>query len=1260
MLCVYVGIFYMHIQNTTALSTSPMRAAALQIAEAGYTALSTDTVLRSTVSIHGDVLTVAGKTYNLHSYDNLYVLAIGKCALDAAITFDTLLGERITAGIALDIREQKEALTHITYLRGTHPYPSVENAAHTKQILALAERATSRDIVLVLVSGGGSTLLCQPQHHTPRQETDLVQHLFKAGATIQELNIIRKHCSLARGGHIAALLHPAETVALIFSDVPDNDINTISSAPTVRDTTTLAEALAIFKKYRCERSGFPAEALFETPKDTQLFRNTRNVLALTNETALTAMARSAKELGYKPLIRDMHLTGEAREVAAVLAEELHISQPGTALLYGGETTVTVRGALRPTSRGGRNQELTLAALPHIRENELLLSFASDGYDNSPHAGGIADTITKKAAQTAGNDSAATALQEHDSYTFFHTLQQGVTTGYTGSNVADLVVGLHALPITTNKPKPMSRTHNPEYIIWYKDLTIEDVPKVGGKNAALGEMVRELLPLGVRVPNGFALTAEAYNYFLDATGLRDRINKELAGLDTHDTRELMKRGETVRNMILAEELPDDLKTAVAASYLELVEQEGAEDVAVRSSATAEDLPGASFAGQQETYLNVVGADAVIESTKKCIASLFTNRAISYRFDKGFSHTDAALSVGIQKMVRSDMATSGVMFSIDTETGFDKVVVIEGAYGLGEMVVQGKVTPDSFTVFKPSLEKGLQGIIARDIGPKEVKMIYSEQGGEIVDVPQEDRDRLCISDEEVSKLAQYALIIEKHFSTKHGRYQPMDMEWAKDGKTGELYIVQARPETVVSTRDKNVFLEYRREGEGTILTKGTAVGTKIAQGNVHVILDVEHIHDFKEGEVLVTEITDPDWEPIMKIASAIVTNKGGRTSHAAIVSRELGIPCIVGCGNATEVLHDGAPITVDCTSKEGLVFEGSIPFEVTEHRLDKLPKLKTKVMVNIGSPEEAFKNTYLPVEGVGLGRLEFIIMSHIRIHPKALIEYEQLKWYAGEGQQDKQELVAEIDKLTKGYADKTRYYVDELAEGVAKIAAAFYPHKVIVRFSDFKTNEYRTLLGGYLYEPEEENPMIGWRGASRYYDEAFRPAFGFECEALVKVREELGLDNVIPMVPFCRTLEEADKVLAIMAEYGLSKEKDVPVYMMCEIPANVLLAEEFLERFDGFSIGSNDLTQLTLGMDRDNDHIAPIANENNEAVKRMIQPAIEACNKKGKYIGICGQAPSDFPEFAQFLVKLGIQSLSFTPDTVIKTLPKIAEAEKEAKK
>jgi pyruvate,water dikinase len=1020
----------------------------------------------------------------------------------------------------------------------------------------------------------------------------------------------------------------------------------------------------VFHRFNGSKSGFHEDAFLETPKEMSLFAHTRTHLVLTNRTALSAIKARAEELGLRALIRDTTLAGEAREVASLIAQELHIAEEGTVLIYGGETTVTIQG----NGKGGRNEELALATLPLLEKNELILSCASDGHDNTALAGGIADAYTTRLAREK-NLNPQDFLDKNDSYTFFTTLQRGVDTGYTGSNVADFIIALkmrtapYHTPTSTINTMPTKKQSSSEksekkneLVVWFKDLALEDVPRVGGKNAALGEMVRELLPLGVRVPNGFAITADAYRYFFRETGLDLRIKKSLTGLDTHNIPDLQKRGKEVRELILAEELPNDLKIAIVSAYRELVRLEGAEDVAVRSSATAEDLPGASFAGQQETFLNIVGDDAVLEAVKKCIASLFTDRAISYRVDKGFAETEIALSVGVQKMVRSDLATSGVMFSIDTETGFDKVVVIEGAYGLGEMVVQGKVTPDSFTVFKPSLEKNLDAIVSRELGPKEVKMVYGEKGGMIVDTTEDERGRLCLSDKEITVLARYALTIEKHFSKKHARYQPMDMEWAKDGKTGELYIVQARPETVVSTRDKNVFVEHVLEGNGEVLTKGTAVGTKIATGKVRVIRDVSGIHEFQKGEVLVTEITDPDWEPIMKIASAIVTDKGGRTSHAAIVSRELGIPCIVGTGNATSVLKDGADITVDCSSKEGRVLAGTLPFRVVEHRLDALPPLKTKIMVNIGSPEEAFKNTFLPVSGVGLGRLEFIIMSHIRVHPNALLEYDTLKWYAGEGQEDKKTLVRDIDILTRGYTDKTRYYVEKLTEGIAKIACAFYPNPVIIRFSDFKTNEYRTLLGGYLYEPEEENPMIGWRGVSRYYDERFTKAFGFECEALHTVRTKLGLDNVNPMLPFCRTLEEADKVLAVMKEHGLERGKDTKVYMMCEIPANALLADEFLDRFDGFSIGSNDLTQLVLGMDRDNSVIAHIANENNEAVKRMIQTVIQACKKRGKYVGICGQAPSDFPDFAQFLVREGIESLSFTPDTVIQTLPKIAEAEK----
>lgn len=802
-----------------------------------------------------------------------------------------------------------------------------------------------------------------------------------------------------------------------------------------------------------------------------------------------------------------------------------------------------------------------------------------------------------------------------------------------------------------------------FIIWFKDLTIKDVPHVGGKNAALGEMVRQLIPLGVNVPDGFAVTAEAYRYFLESAGLRERIDAVVNALDVHDVEDLQKKGQEIRTMILSEELPDDLQNEIASAYAKMEERYGQNvDVAVRSSATAEDLPGASFAGQQETYLNVVGADDVVLHAKKCIASLFTNRAISYRHDKGFSHMDAALSVGVQKMVRSDLATSGVLFSIDTETGFEKVVMINASYGLGEMVVQGKVTPDEYTVFKPALEKGFPAIIAKDIGAKDVKMVYPPRdgqvarGGEVVPVPEEDRNRYCMADDEIDTLAKWAIVIEKHFSEHHGRYQPMDIEWAKDGQTNELFIVQARPETVHSIEDANVHREYNLKEKGEKLAEGIAVGTKIATGKVRVIRDVKEIGQFQKGEVLVTEITDPDWEPIMKIASAIITDKGGRTSHAAIVSRELGISCIVGTENATSALQTGQMITVDCSSgKRGVVYDGELAFDVEEHRLDEIPETETKVMVNIGAPDEAFKHHKLPVKGVGLGRLEFIISSHIRIHPNALLQFTELK---NSSEPQKQEVAKKIEEWTRGYDDKSQFYIDELAEGIGKIGAAFHPHEVIIRFSDFKTNEYRTLVGGELFEPEEANPMIGWRGASRYYDEKFKDAFGLECKAIKKVREEMGLENVIVMVPFCRTIEEGEKTIAVMKEYGLDRDTDktFKVYVMCEVPSNVILIDQFLELFDGMSIGSNDLTQLTLGLDRDSGIIADIGNENDPAVRKLIADVVGACRTCGKYVGICGQGPSDFPEFAEFLVEHGIQSISLSPDTVIKTLPRIAEKEK----
>ena len=798
-----------------------------------------------------------------------------------------------------------------------------------------------------------------------------------------------------------------------------------------------------------------------------------------------------------------------------------------------------------------------------------------------------------------------------------------------------------------------------FIKWYSNVGITDVPSVGGKNAALGEMYSNLAPLGVNIPDGFALTADAYRHFFKNTGLDEKIKEILSDLNTKDIRNLQVRGKKVREIILKAILPQDLKDAVAGAYQELEKKYRKNlDVAVRSSATAEDLPGASFAGQQETFLNIRGVDDVLIATKKCIASLFTDRAISYRADKGFSHFDAALSVGIQCMVRSDEASSGVAFTIDTETGFDKVIVINGIYGLGEFIVQGKVIPDEFIVFKPSLDNNIKSpIIGKNIGKKNIKLVYAKKEGTKQEkVSLSDQQKFCITDEEAIKLAKWCFQIEKYFSEKDGHYQAMDIEWAKDGKTGELFIVQARPETVISGEDKNVLKEYQLERKSKVLLSGIAVGAKIGTGKVCILKNAKNISLFKKGEVLVTEITDPDWEPIMKIAGAIVTDKGGRTSHAAIVSRELGIPCIVGSNNATKILKKGQEVTVDASGQVGNVYEGIIPFKVLEHHLDKIPKVPTKIMVNIGSPDEAFKNHNLPVDGVGLGRLEFIIASHVRFHPNALIDYPKLK--TGKKTPYITKLLKEIDSLTFLYEDKTKYYVDNLALGIAKIAATFYPKEVIIRFSDFKTNEYRTLLGGELYEPKEENPMLGWRGASRYYDPKFKVAFGLECMAMKKVREEMGFTNVVPMIPFCRTSEEGKQVIEVMIEHGLdrAKDKSLKVYVMCEIPSNILLADEFLEIFDGMSIGSNDLTQLTLGLDRDSGIVTHISNENNPAVKKLIAEIIHKCREKNKYIGICGQAPSDYPDFAQFLVNEGIESMSLNPDTVIKIIMALSQNNK----
>jgi len=792
----------------------------------------------------------------------------------------------------------------------------------------------------------------------------------------------------------------------------------------------------------------------------------------------------------------------------------------------------------------------------------------------------------------------------------------------------------------------------EFTKWFEDLRIEDVPSVGGKNASLGEMIRNLSEKGVNVPSGFAVTAYAYKYMIEKAGIDQKIREILSDLDTHDVHNLAERGQKIRELIKSTPLPPELEEEIRRRYREMEERYGENvDVAVRSSATAEDLPDASFAGQQETYLNVRGEDELVEKVRDCFASLFTNRAISYRVDKGFDHFSVYLSVGVQKMVRSDLACSGVMFSIDTETGFRDAVYITGAYGLGENVVQGAVNPDQFYVFKPTLKKGFRPILEKKLGSKEKRMIYSEKGTEQQEVSEEDRNKFVINDDEILTLANWACIIEDHYG------KPMDIEWAKDGETGELYIVQARPETVHSQKDVATMQTYVLEEKGNILVEGEAVGSKIGQGEVNVIEDAKDIGNFQKGQVLVTDMTDPDWEPIMKIASAIVTNRGGRTCHAAIISRELGIPCVIGTGNGTETLHNGQQVTVDCSEGVGRIYEGLLKYRVDELKLDSIPETKTKIMMNVGVPEKAFIQGQIPNDGVGLAREEFIINSHIGIHPLALLEYEKLKQLASENPKIA-EVIKEIDKRSVGYDDKVEFFIDKLARGIAKIAAGFYPNDVIVRLSDFKTNEYANLVGGFLYEPEEHNPMIGWRGASRYYDEKFKPAFGLECKALKKARDEMGLTNIKPMIPFCRTPEEGRKVIQIMNEYGLKQgENGLEVYVMCEIPSNVIVADQFADIFDGFSIGSNDLTQLTLGLDRDSDLVAHIFDERNDAVKRLVKQVIETAHKHEprRKVGICGQAPSDFPEFAEFLVECGIDSISLNPDTVIKTRLKIAETE-----
>ncbi len=796
--------------------------------------------------------------------------------------------------------------------------------------------------------------------------------------------------------------------------------------------------------------------------------------------------------------------------------------------------------------------------------------------------------------------------------------------------------------------------NEAFVLWFEELGIGDIPLVGGKNASLGEMYSNLTPQGVRIPNGFAITATAYRHLLKQTNAQDTIRNILSDLNTSDMDNLAERGSRIRNLIRGLEFPDDLRQAILAAYRRLEEEYGKNtDVAVRSSATAEDLPDASFAGQQETYLNIRGAEDLMEACRRCFASLFTNRALSYRVDKGFDHFAVALSVAVQKMIRSDLASSGVMFTIDTESGFKDAVFLTGAYGLGENVVQGAVNPDEWYIFKPTLKLGFKPIIMKKAGKKAIKMIYStdtKQTTKNVAVPDEDRRRLVLNDEEVVSLARMACVIEDYYSAKAGYHKPMDIEWAKDGKTGELFILQARPETVHGRKDLAVLKEYVLKSPGEVLVQGQSVGEMIGRGAAHVIKSADMIGDFRKGEVLVTDMTDPDWEPIMKIAAAIVTNRGGRTCHAAIISRELGIPCIVGASNATERLATGQEVTVDCSSgSRGTVYQGLLDFQIVETDLTAMPKPRTKIMLNLASPEQAFDKSFLPNEGVGLAREEFIISSSIKIHPLALLHYEDLH----------DEITKRaIADMTLGYSDKAEYFVDKLAEGVGMIAAAFYPKPVIVRLSDFKSNEYANLIGGKAFEPVEENPMIGWRGASRYHSEQYKAAFGLECKAMKRVREDMGLTNVEIMIPFPRTVEEAKRVVATMAEYGLKQgENGLKIIGMCEIPANVILAEEFLEVFDGFSIGTNDLTQLVLGVDRDSALVAHVYDERNEAVKRLVKQVIAVCLRLKKYIGICGQAPSDYQEFAEFVVECGIESMSLNPDTVIKTTLAVAALEKK---
>jgi len=802
---------------------------------------------------------------------------------------------------------------------------------------------------------------------------------------------------------------------------------------------------------------------------------------------------------------------------------------------------------------------------------------------------------------------------------------------------------------------MDKKKGYKYVRFFKEIGVNDVALVGGKTSSLGEMYRRLTSKGVRVPNGFAITAGAYRYLLDKANAWDALHEALDGLDPNDMADLADRGQQARAVVYGAPLPDDLSREIIRAYRTLQDEYGRDlSLAVRSSATAEDLPNVSFAGQHESYLNIHGDALLLDSCKRCFASIFTDRAIHYRIDHGFDHFKVYLSVAVQKMVRADMASSGVMFSLDTESGFRDAVFITGAYGLGETVVQGAVDPDEFYVFKPTLKKGHRAVLRRVLGNKEIKMVYREGGTReatrTMPTPKADRERFCITDEEALVLADYAVKVEAHYSRKAGHPMALDMEWAKDGKDGQLYMIQARPETVISQRQTNMLEEYVLQGTGDVLVTGRSVGEKIASGTAHRILDTDHLAEFKPGEVLIADTTSPDWEPVMKTAAAIVTNLGGRTCHAAIVSRELGIPAVVGAENATTKVENGQKVTVSCAEGDvGKVYKGEIPFVVNKTDLSALEQPRTKIMINLGNPELAFKTSFIPNDGVGLARMEFIINEYIRIHPMALVHPEKVT-------DSKQR--AEIERLTRGYDNPADFFVERLSEGVGTIAAAFYPKPVIVRMSDFKTNEYASLLGGQFFEFDEANPMLGFRGASRYAHPAYVEGFALECAAMKRVRDTMGLTNVTLMIPFCRRVEEAALVVGKMAEFGLERGKNgLQIYVMCEIPNNVVLIDDFAKHFDGFSIGSNDLTQLVLGVDRDSAIVAFDYDERDAGVKEMIRLSVVGCRRNKVHSGLCGQAPSDYPEMAEFLVEVGIDSMSLNPDAVLKTTLHVLDIEKK---